>query len=105
MVSSHSKDKHYQTYHFEDPELDATIHSTATLNIDILLHGETGTGKDTLAEQLHYLSERQGHYVALNCAAIPEGLAESQLFGVTQGAFTGALQSRPGFIEASDRGT
>ena len=105
MVSSHSKDKHYQTYHFEDPELDATIHSTATLNIDILLHGETGTGKDTLAEQLHYLSERRGHYVALNCAAIPEGLAESQLFGVTQGAFTGALQSRPGFIEASDRGT
>ena len=69
MVSSHSKDKHYQTYHFEDPELDATIHSTATLNIDILLHGETGTGKDTLAEQLHYLSERRGHYVALNCAA------------------------------------
>ncbi|MFJ4118935.1 sigma 54-interacting transcriptional regulator [Pseudomonas psychrophila] len=105
MVSSHSKDKLYQTYHFEDPELDATIHSTATLNIDILLHGETGTGKDTLAEKLHFLSGRRGNYIAINCAAIPESLAESQLFGVTNGAFTGAMQSRAGFIEASNMGT
>ncbi|WP_339473378.1 sigma 54-interacting transcriptional regulator [Pseudomonas sp. RL_5y_Pfl2_69] len=105
MASSHSRDEHYQAYQFEDPELDATINSTATLNIDILLYGETGTGKDTLAERLHSLSGRRGHYIAINCAAIPESLAESQLFGVTHGAFTGAMQSRAGFIEASDMGT
>lgn len=105
MASSHSRDEHYQAYQFEDPELDATIRSTATLDIDILLHGETGTGKDTLAERLHSLSGRRGNYIAINCAAIPESLAESQLFGVTNGAFTGAMQSRAGFIEASDMGT
>ena len=105
MASSHSRDEHYQAYQFEDPELDAAIRNTATLNIDILLHGETGTGKDTLAERLHALSGRRGNYIAINCAAIPESLAESQLFGVTQGAFTGAIQSRTGFIEAANMGT
>lgn len=92
-------------YLFDDTQFDTTVQNAAAQNIDILLYGETGTGKDTLAEQLHTLSGRQGRYIALNCAAIPESLAESQLFGVTQGAFTGALQSRAGFIEASDRGT
>ena len=94
-----------KTYLFNDSEFDTTVRNAATQNIDILLHGETGTGKDTLAEQMHALSGRSGHYIALNCAAIPESLAESQLFGVTQGAFTGAVKSRPGFIEASDKGT
>ena len=105
MLSSQPGDEAYQTYAFEEPELDATIKNTATLNIDILLEGETGTGKDTLAERLHFLSGRQGNYIAINCAAIPESLAESQLFGVSQGAYTGAMQSRAGFIEASHMGT
>lgn len=105
MASSHQNDGIYKTYQFEDPALDATVKSTAKLNIDILLHGETGTGKDTLAEKIHLLSGRRGDYVAINCAAIPESLAESQLFGVTSGAFTGAMQSRAGFIEASNMGT
>ena len=105
MASAHQRDDIYQAYQFEDPELDATIKSTATLNIDILLYGETGTGKDTLAQRFHSSSGRQGNYIAINCAAIPESLAESQLFGVTQGAFTGAMQSRAGFIEASCMGT
>lgn len=105
MASSDQNPDNNKTYKFEDPLLDATVKSTAKLNIDILLHGETGTGKDTLAEKIHLLSERQGSYVAINCAAIPESLAESQLFGVTPGAFTGAMQSRAGFIEASNRGT
>lgn len=105
MLSSQPGDEAYQTYAFEETELDATIKSTATLNIDILLEGETGTGKDTLAERLHFLSGRQGNYIAINCAAIPESLAESQLFGVSQGAYTGAMQSRAGFIEASHMGT
>ena len=77
MLSSQPGDEAYQTYAFEETELDATIKSTATLNIDILLEGETGTGKDTLAERLHFLSGRQGDYIAINCAAIPESLASS----------------------------
>lgn len=105
MASPHQNDGIYKTYQFEDTTLDSTVKSTAKLNIDILLHGETGTGKDTLAEKIHLLSGRRGDYVAINCAAIPESLAESQLFGVTSGAFTGAMQSRAGFIEASNMGT
>ncbi|GGM31284.1 sigma-54-dependent Fis family transcriptional regulator [Pseudomonas asuensis] len=82
----------------------------ATLNpyyfkTDLLLYGETGTGKDTLAKRIHDASERSGAFVALNCAAIPEALAESQLFGVMNGAYTGAHCTRHGYIEASDGGT
>ena len=105
MASSRQHDGTYEPYQFEDPELDTAVKSTARLKVDILLHGETGTGKDTLAEKVHSLSGRPGHYIAINCAAIPESLAESQLFGVTHGAFTGAVQTRAGFIEASHRGT
>lgn len=89
----------------EDPDIENTLHSTAQLNIDILLLGETGTGKDTLAQRVHRLSGRRGSFVAVNCAAIPESLAESQLFGVNSGAFTGAMQSRAGFVEAAHLGT
>jgi len=102
------------SYHNEDvtdspltecPAIEATIHNTATLNIDMLLMGETGTGKDTLAQRIHLLSRRKGNFVAVNCAAIPESLAESQLFGVNSGAYTGAMQSRAGFVEAAHLGT
>lgn len=89
----------------EGPDIEHTLNSTATLNIDLLLLGETGTGKDTLAERVHRLSGRRGSFVAVNCAAIPESLAESQLFGVNSGAYTGAMQSRAGFIEAAHLGT
>ncbi|AZF03517.1 sigma 54-interacting transcriptional regulator [Pseudomonas sp. R5-89-07] len=89
----------------EDPYIKKILCSTATLNIDILLLGETGTGKDTLAQRIHRLSGRRGSFVALNCAAIPESLAESQLFGVNSGAYTGALQSRAGSVEAAHMGT
>lgn len=87
------------------PIIETTINNTAPLNIDILLLGETGTGKDTLAQRIHCLSRRKGNFVAVNCAAIPETLAESQLFGVNSGAYTGALQSRAGFVEAAHLGT
>jgi transcriptional regulator with PAS, ATPase and Fis domain len=86
-------------------EIESTLNTTATLNIDILLLGETGTGKDTLAQRVHRLSGRRGNLVAVNCAAIPETLAEGQLFGVNSGAYTGAVQSRAGFIEAAHLGT
>ncbi len=86
-------------------EIETTLNNTAALNVDILLLGETGTGKDTLAQRIHRLSGRRGNFVAVNCAAIPESLAESQLFGVNSGAYTGAVQSRAGFVEAAHLGT
>lgn len=77
----------------------------ALLDMDLLLCGETGSGKDVLANQLHDRSRRSGPFVGMNCAAIPEQLAESQLFGVVNGAFTGVCRSRQGYIEASCGGT
>ncbi|AIG04857.1 type III secretion system transcriptional regulator RspS [Pseudomonas fluorescens] len=89
----------------ECPVIESTINNTAAKNVDILLLGETGTGKDRLAQRVHRLSNRKGNFVAINCAAIPETLAESQLFGVNSGAYTGATQSRAGFIETAHLGT
>ncbi|MBJ9977895.1 sigma-54-dependent Fis family transcriptional regulator [Pseudomonas sp. S75] len=94
------------TTHEEDVlNLEAFAKSVAPLMVDVLLRGETGTGKDTLAEKIHRMSGRTGKFVAINCAAIPESLAESQLFGANTGAFTGVSQSRAGFIEAAHNGT
>ena len=89
----------------EIPDIKIIAQSTSVLGIDLLLSGETGTGKDTLAQRIHVLSERKGSFVAMNCAAIPESLAESELFGVVNGAFTGANRSRKGYIEAAQGGT
>lgn len=105
MSDSYHHGYETDTPHLEDPDIESTLNATATRNIDILLLGETGTGKDTLALRIHNLSGRRGNFVAVNCAAIPESLAESQLFGVNTGAYTGAVQSRSGFIEASHLGT
>nr|BAI49048.1 HrpS protein [Pseudomonas cichorii] len=85
--------------------LQSFIRKAAPLNVDMVLEGETGTGKDTLARRIHQLSGREGPLVALNCAAVPEQLAESELFGVMAGAYTGASKSRAGYIEASHNGT
>jgi len=71
----------------------------------ILLQGESGTGKDVVARALHQLSHRQGAYVPLNVGALPESLADAELFGHRRGAFTGALQSRPGAFEQAHAGT
>jgi transcriptional regulator with PAS, ATPase and Fis domain len=79
--------------------------NSAFLDMDLLLCGETGTGKDTLATQIHERSSRSGPFVGMNCAAIPDSLAESQLFGVVNGAFTGVCRARAGYIEASSGGT
>ncbi|WP_126445825.1 PEP-CTERM-box response regulator transcription factor [Sulfuricystis multivorans] len=92
-----------------DPEMlriCRTIEKVATSNATVLLLGESGTGKELLARGLHAASPRSGErFVAINCAAIPENLLESELFGYEKGAFTGAAKSTPGKIETAHRGT
>ncbi|MGD0471206.1 MAG: sigma 54-interacting transcriptional regulator, partial [Terriglobales bacterium] len=78
----------------------------APTDATVLLHGETGTGKELIARAIHNLSSRrQRTFVRLNCAAIPSGLLESELFGHEQGAFTGALMQKKGRFELADRGS
>jgi len=83
-----------------------TIEKIAQTDISVLLLGESGTGKELLARALHDLSERNKHrFVAINCAAIPENLLESELFGHERGAFTGAHKQTIGKIEVASGGT
>ncbi|MGG1573198.1 sigma-54-dependent transcriptional regulator [Fictibacillus sp. NRS-1165] len=82
------------------------IERVSTTDATILLHGESGTGKSLIARMVHNLSERNlGPFIAVNCAAIPEQLLESELFGYEKGAFTGATASRRGKFEAAQNGT
>lgn len=82
-----------------------TIERIAGTNASVLLLGESGTGKEVLAQGLHAASKRAGRFVAINCAAIPENLLESELFGYEKGAFTGAAKTTPGKIETAHNGT
>jgi len=82
------------------------IEIVAPTGSTVLLHGETGTGKELVARAVHSLSPRRDRtFVRLNCAAIPSGLVESELFGHEKGAFTGALLQKRGRLELADRGT
>ena len=82
------------------------IEIVAPTDSTVLLHGETGTGKELIARAIHSLSFRKNRtFVRLNCAAIPSGLVESELFGHEKGAFTGALMQRKGRFEIADQGT
>jgi formate hydrogenlyase transcriptional activator len=82
------------------------IEIVAPTDSTVLLHGETGTGKELIARAIHSLSSRQNRtFVRLNCAAIPSGLVESELFGHERGAFTGALMQKKGRFEIADQGT
>ena len=92
-----------------DPEMQKvcrTVEKVANTNATVLLLGESGTGKELLARALHDLSARRSQkFVAINCAAIPENLLESELFGYEKGAFTGATKQTSGKIETAHKGT
>jgi len=87
-------------------ELRQLVQTVAPTHATVLILGESGTGKELIAGALHSLSKRsQGNYIRINCAAIPELLLESELFGHEKGAFTGALRQKHGRFEEADKGT
>ncbi|RMH79766.1 MAG: PAS domain-containing protein [Acidobacteria bacterium] len=80
--------------------------SVAEYDVNVLIEGETGTGKSLLAKYIHYLSPRRdGPFIKVNCAAIPDTLLEAELFGYVKGAFTGAVKDKPGKVEIAEGGT
>ena len=83
----------------------APLPQAAASDLPIVLEGETGTGKEVITRAIHAWSGRAGQLVAINCAALPEGLAEAELFGYRRGAFTGADRASPGFFRSAEGGT
>lgn len=82
------------------------ISRAAEIDSNVCIYGESGTGKELMAKSLHLLSSRKEKlFVAINCAAIPEGLLEAELFGYERGAFTGAVRNKKGFFAQADEGT
>ena len=87
-------------------EIVQMLHRVGPMDVSVLLIGETGTGKEVLAQTLHSLSTRKARpFVAINCASIPENLLESELFGHERGAFTGAVKRTHGKFELANNGT
>lgn len=93
----------------EDPSVRSAMHMVrraTELNVPILIRGETGTGKELMARYAHAVSNRKGNFVAINCAALPETLIESELFGHEEGAFTGAARGgAKGLVRQAHQGT
>ena len=84
----------------------ALTERVAGAEVAVLLNGSTGTGKEVLAKVIHEASSRHsGPFIAFNCAALPESLAEDMLFGHEKGSFTGASSSKPGLFEQAQNGT
>ena len=103
-----------QRYRFENivahsakmQEVLAVVERVAPTNSTVLLGGESGVGKDMIARAIHQHSRRaSGPFIKINCTAIPENLLESELFGYEKGAFTGAMNAKPGKFELADKGT
>lgn len=87
-------------------EILSVVKKVAPTDATVLLLGESGTGKELIARAIHNLSKRKdGPYIKVNCAALPENLLESELFGYEKGAFTGALSRKPGRFERAENGT
>jgi Nif-specific regulatory protein len=87
-------------------EVFEAMHRVADSKATVILYGESGTGKELIAKAIHYMSPREGRpFVKFNCASIPEGLLESELFGHEKGAFTGAINVRKGRFERAHGGT
>ncbi len=87
-------------------EVFEAVHRVSPSRSTVLLRGESGTGKELVARAIHYMSPRsKGPFIKFNCASIPEGLLESELFGHEKGSFTGALSSRSGKFELAHKGT
>ncbi len=87
-------------------EVFESVYRVAPSKATVLLRGESGTGKELIAKAIHYMSPRcKGPFIKFNCASIPEGLLESDLFGHEKGAFTGAVSSRSGKFELANKGT
>src|SRR5262245_17474377 len=85
---------------------DSLVERVAASTLSVLLVGETGVGKEVLAQRIHRLSPRAaGPFLPLNCGALPESLLDAELFGHERGAFTGATEARAGLIESADKGT
>ena len=86
--------------------VDRLIDAAAAYDSSVLIYGESGSGKELVARQIHQRGHRRGKsFVAINCAAIPENLIESELFGFRKGSFTGAERNKPGLFEIADGGT
>jgi sigma-54 dependent transcriptional regulator, acetoin dehydrogenase operon transcriptional activator AcoR len=83
----------------------ARVEAVAPSPVSVIIQGESGTGKELIASAVHKLSGRSGAFVAVNCAALPKTLVESELFGYRKGAFSGANEDRPGLIRSADHGT
>ena len=83
----------------------ALILKAAETETNVIIYGETGCGKDLVAREIHNYSGRKGAFVPVNCGAIPENLLESEFFGHTRGAFTGATEAKDGFVGAAHNGT
>ena len=83
----------------------ARFAAVADSGLSVLIEGETGTGKEVLARALHQISGRKGDFVAINCGALPRDLVEAEMFGHRKGAFSGAMEDRPGLVRSADQGT
>jgi sigma-54 dependent transcriptional regulator, acetoin dehydrogenase operon transcriptional activator AcoR len=81
------------------------LEHVARSQLPVIIQGESGTGKEVVARAISALSQRKGAFIGLNCAAVPESLIESELFGYRKGAFSGATEDRQGLIRAADQGT
>src|SRR5215467_1586792 len=86
-------------------EIAQQISDVARSEAKVLITGESGVGKDIVARLIHHRSERQGRFVTINCAGVPDSLLESELFGHVRGSFTGAYRDKRGWLDQAQDGT